>query len=100
MRRVVFNGKFTAGALNGVHRVSARLIQEVDALLAQAAEPDDPSFSLVVPRGGGDKMRLGIVSVFEDDQPASQKWEQWRLPELAKGALLVNLANQIGRAHV
>lgn len=93
MRRVVFNGKFTAGALNGVHRVSARLIQEVDALLAQAAEPDDPSFSLVVPRGGGDKLRLGVVSVFEDDQPASQKWEQWRLPELAKGALLVNLAN-------
>lgn len=99
MRRVVFNGKFRAGALNGVHRVAARLIAEVDDLLAIAPEPDDPPCALIVPKGCANGPPLSAIQVIEDDQPASQAWEQLRLPWLAAGGLLVNLANLAPVAH-
>jgi len=35
MKRVVFNGKFYAGALNGVHRVADRLVRKVDVPAAK-----------------------------------------------------------------
>ena len=99
MRRVVFNGKYRAGGMGGVHRVAARLIQEVDALLAHRPCAGDPPFVLVVPRGCASGLDLAAIQVIEDDQPASQKWEQWRLPRLAAGGLLVNLANLAPIAH-
>lgn len=99
MRRVVFNGKFRAGGLNGVHRVAARLIAEVDDLLATAPAPDDPPCALIVPKGCAEGPPLSAIQVIEDDQPASQAWEQLRLPRLAAGGLLVNLANLAPVAH-
>ncbi len=99
MRRVVFNGKFRAGGLNGVHRVAARLIAEVDDLLATAPAPDDPPCALIVPRGCAEGLPLAAIQLIEDDQPASQSWEQLRLPRLAAGGLLVNLANLAPVAH-
>lgn len=99
MRRVVFNGKFRAGGLNGVHRVAARLIAEVDALLASDPAPDDPPCALIVPKGCANGPPLCAIEVIEDDRPASQVWEQLRLPRLAAGGLLVNLANLAPVAH-
>ena len=104
MRRIVFNGKFRAGGLNGVHRVAARLIAEVDALLAAAPAPDDPaqshlSCALIVPKGCAGGLPLSAIQLIEDDRPASQSWEQLRLPRLAAGGLLVNLANLAPIAH-
>ncbi|MBX9663162.1 glycosyltransferase family 1 protein [Novosphingobium sp.] len=99
MRRVVFNGKFRAGGLNGVHRVAARLICEVDDLLASAPAPDDPPCALIVPKGCADGPPLAAIQLIEDDRPASQPWEQLRLPKLAAGGLLVNLANLAPVAH-
>lgn len=99
MRRVIFNGKFRAGGLGGVHRVAARLIAEVDDLLANAPAPDDPSCALIVPKGCAQGLLLSAIQVIEDDQPASQVWEQLRLPRLAAGGLLVNLANLAPVAH-
>ncbi|MFM9936642.1 MAG: glycosyltransferase family 4 protein [Novosphingobium sp.] len=99
LRRVVFNGKFRAGGLNGVHRVAARLIQEVDSLLAQRPCSGDPPFTLIVPQGCAGGLDLAAIQVIEDDQPVSQGWEQWRLPRLAAGGLLVNLANLAPISH-
>lgn len=93
MRRVVFNGKFLAGGMNGVHRVAARLLREVDALLVERPGADDPACTLIVPQGCAEKIALSSVAIVEDDRPAGQAWEQLRLPRLASGALLVNLAN-------
>lgn len=98
-RRVIFNGKYRAGGLNGVHRVAARLIQEVDGLLGQRLCAGDPSFALIVPQGCAAGLDLAAIRVVEDDQPASQMWEQWCLPQLAAGGLLVNLANLAPIAH-
>ncbi len=99
LRRVVFNGKFRAGGLNGVHRVAARLIAEVDSLLTQRPCSGDPPFALIVPKGCAGGLDLASIEVIEDDRPASQTWEQLRLPQLAAGGLLVNLANLAPIAH-
>jgi glycosyltransferase involved in cell wall biosynthesis len=99
LRRVVFNGKFRAGGLNGVHRVATRLIAEVDALLAHAPSGGDPPFALIVPQGCAAGLDLAAIDLIEDDEPASQAWEHWRLPKLAAGGLLVNLANLSPIAH-
>jgi glycosyltransferase involved in cell wall biosynthesis len=99
MRRVVFNGKFRARGLNGVHRVAARLIAEVDDLLATDPAPDDPPCALIVPKGCVEGPPLAAIQLIEDDRPASQSWEQLRLPRLAAGGLLVNLANLAPLAH-
>ena len=99
MRRVIFNGKFRAGGLNGVHRVAARLIAEVDELLAGAPAPDDPPCVLIVPKGCAGGAPLAAIQLIEDDRPASQAWEQLRLPRLAAGGLLVNLANLAPLGH-
>lgn len=93
MRRVAFNGKFCAGAMNGVHRVAGRLIREIDALIGERPSADDPAFDLIVPAGCTGRLPLRNVRTIEDDRPASQMWEQFRLPQLARGAVLVNLAN-------
>lgn len=98
-RRIVFNGKFRAGGLNGVHRVAARLIKEIDCLLTQRQCSGDPPFALIVPQGCAGGLDLASIEVIEDDRPASQAWEQWRLPQLAPGGLLVNLANLAPIAH-
>jgi len=99
MRRVVFNGKFLAGGMNGVHRVAARLLREVDALLVERPGDDDPACTLIVPRGCAGKIALNAVATLEDDRLAGQAWEQLRLPRLAAGAVLVNLANLAPIAH-
>jgi len=99
LRRVVFNGKYRAGGLNGVHRVAARLIAEVDSLLVQRPCGGDPPFSLIVPQGCAAGLDLAAIQVIEDDRPASQTWEQLRLPRLAAGGLLVNLANLAPISH-
>ncbi|MEO0032388.1 MAG: hypothetical protein RIS94_2146 [Pseudomonadota bacterium] len=93
VRRVVFNGKFCAGGMNGVHRVAGRLVREIDTLIGERPSADDPAFDLIVPAGCGHVPDLRHVRIIEDDWPASQMWEQWRLPKLARGAVLVNLAN-------
>lgn len=95
MRRIVFNGKFCVGALNGVHRVAGRLVREIDALLAARPQHERlPECSIAVPHGHARAMAgLQHIRVVEDDRAASQLWEQWRLPRLAADAVLVNLAN-------
>lgn len=89
-RPIYFNGKFYAGSMNGVHRVSDRLVREIDSLLSHCKSPFDvrliaPKNSDWVPKLDNIKVeRVGSVGAF---------WEQIILPFKAIGGVLVNLAN-------
>ena len=93
MRSIVFNGKFYAGSLNGVHRVADRLIAECDAILATLPPAERPRAQLLVPAHRSWGATLKTVEVVPVSGAHSQRWEQWNLPRLAEEAVLVNLAN-------
>jgi glycosyltransferase involved in cell wall biosynthesis len=93
MRPVYFNGKFYAGRLNGVHRVADRLIREVDSLLAARDPADRPPVTLLCASRAEWTPRLEAIGIVRDRAPPSQRWEQLRLPRLARDGVLVNLAN-------
>lgn len=95
MTRVVLNGKFLAQPLTGVQRAAGELLQALDRALD--AEPDGPVKEWVLalppgaPQGAWRHLRpwtvptpLGLRSL--------HAWEQWALPSVAAGALLVNLS--------
>jgi glycosyltransferase involved in cell wall biosynthesis len=90
---IYFNGKFYAGGMNGVHRVSDRLIREVDALLAQLPAGERPVVRLLLPRERQFEPRLQVIEAIEQPGGHTQKWEQLTLPTVAADGLLVNLAN-------
>ena len=91
-RRVVFNGKFYSGSLNGVHRVSDRLIRECDALLAARDPSERPECALLAPASSGWVPQLSAITVQRVPRTGIV-WEQFALPLRSRGGLLVNLAN-------
>lgn len=99
VRPIAFNGKFRAGKHNGVSRVADRLIREVDSLLSQMPPDERPPVRLIVPSGCPPEEPYRAITIEEDGQGPSQKWEQRRLPRLARGSLLVNLANLAPVTH-
>lgn len=97
MLPVYINGKFYSGQLNGVHRVADRLVRELDGLLGRGG---GPRVTLLLPgRGNGWRPDLCNIVLRELDEPASQAWEQHRLPRLAADGVLVNLANLAPLRH-
>lgn len=93
MRALYFNGKFYSGGMNGVHRVSDRLIREVDAILAEMPVADRPAATLLLPQGCQWQPALRAISIEEQAGGGTQRWEQFRLPTRARDGVLVNLAN-------
>lgn len=93
MRPIVFNGKFYAGGLNGVHRVADRLIRECDALLAAIPADRRPKARLLVPERRRWEPKLRAIELVSIAGADSQKWEQIGLPTAAGDAVIVNLAN-------
>jgi hypothetical protein len=89
---IAFNGKFRAGKRNGVWRVSDRLIREVDSLLAAMPREERPDVRMIVPAGCPAADPYAAIRV-EKMTRAPAKAGQRRLPALARGSLLVNLAN-------
>lgn len=93
MRPIVFNGKFYAGGLNGVHRVADRLIHECDALLAATPAAMRPRARLLLPAERHWHPKLQAIDVAPVTGGGSQTWEQLALPRVARDAVIVNLAN-------
>lgn len=93
MRPIVFNGKFYAGGLNGVHRVADRLIRECDALLAAQEPAHRRPARLLLPARRRWTPTLSAITIEEEPGGDSQWWEQAILPRRAAGSVLVNLAN-------
>ncbi len=90
---IYFNGKFYAGSLNGVHRVSDRLIREIDTLIARMPGSERPVVRLLLPQERQFEPQLHAIEAIEQVEGHSQKWEQMILPRVAADGLLVNLAN-------
>lgn len=101
MRPIYLNGKFYSGVLNGVHRVSDRLIRECDALLAATAPGDRPQVRLLLPIAEKRQWapELHAIEAIECKGAHSQYWEQFLLPRLAADGVLVNLANLAPLLH-
>lgn len=99
MRALHFNGKFYAGSLNGVHRVADRLVRECDRLIAAMPLERRPRAFLHCTSVASWAPDLQAIEQVRDDRPPSQAWEQLRLPRLARGGVLVNLANLAPLAH-
>ena len=99
LRAVYFNGKFYAGALNGVHRVADRLIREVDTLLWEMPIESRPEAVLFIPEKRRWQPTLRAITVAEQPGALGQRWEQRVLPRLARGGVLVNLANLAPLSH-
>ncbi len=99
LRAVYFNGKFYAGALNGVHRVADRLIREVDTLLWEMPIDTRPEAVLFIPEKRRWQPTLRAITVAEQPGAPGQRWEQRVLPRLARGGVLVNLANLAPLSH-
>ncbi len=93
MLPMYFNGKFYAGGMNGVHRVSDRLIREVDALLDRQPAETRPKVRLLLPRQRQFEPVLKAIEAVEQPDGHTQRWEQMTLPRVAADGLLVNLAN-------
>lgn len=89
---VYINGKFYAGGLNGVYRVSDRLIQEIDSQINQNWSPP---ITLLLPSRHQDEKKFTFrnIKVQKLDETPSQTWEQWHLPRHAADGVLLNLAN-------
>jgi glycosyltransferase involved in cell wall biosynthesis len=93
MRPIVFNGKFYAGGLNGVHRVADRLIRECDALLGALPRQQRPRARLMLPARRRWQPALDSIELVTVPNGDSQRWEQGGLPRAASDAVIVNLAN-------
>ena len=89
---VFFNGKFYSGGMNGVHRVSDRLIREFDRKLAELPLADRPEAFLMAPRTSTWLPDLEAVQLRTFDK-TNQFWEQLTLPWLTRKGTLINLAN-------
>ena len=93
MRSIVFNGKFYAGSLNGVHRVADRLIAQCDRILGSLPGSERPNAQLLAPAHRAWGSSLQTIETVTVNGADSQRWEQWTLPRTTRDCVLVNLAN-------
>lgn len=89
-RRVAINGKFLAAPMTGVHRVADALIKQWDEQLAEA---NAERWEIIAPRDARDFGGLSHISMRRGGVFTWQPWEQFDLPRLAHGRMLVNLCN-------
>ncbi len=93
-QHIAINGKFLSASPTGVHRVAEELILALDAELE-----DDPAlraryaFTIVRPRDATRTLPLRHIGDECGGLFTWQPWEQFDLPRLARGRLLVNLCN-------
>jgi glycosyltransferase involved in cell wall biosynthesis len=91
---VVFNGKFLTATPTGVHRVAAELIRHIDAILSR--EPslrEERRWEVVHPPDATRSLALRSIASAPQGQFTWLPWEQFDLPRIARGKLLVNLCN-------
>ena len=89
---VALNGRFLAAPATGVQRVAEELIKQLDILLE--GRPPVARWTLYAPRNAKRHLALKNITVHYGQGSGSIIWEQFELPKLARGQLLVSLCNQ------
>ncbi|HVW74323.1 MAG TPA: glycosyltransferase family 1 protein [Rhizomicrobium sp.] len=92
-RGVVFNGKFLTSGLTGVHRVAEELIKHLDTLLEENPGLRDREWTMLAPENAKRTLALRHITIRKQGMLRWQFWEQFELPWLVRGRLLVNLCN-------
>ena len=92
MCTVTLNGKFLTAAPTGVHRVATELLSAADRHRALHSGPQDP-WRLLTPNRPRADLQLTTIRTEARGLTSWQPWEQFELPLLAKGSLLVSLCN-------
>ena len=97
---VAFNGKFLSVAPTGVHRVAAELTTHVDHHLAtHATAACLQSWNVICPKDRQYTLDLKNIDCRAGGFLTWQPWEQFELPMLARGKVLVNLCNLAPLLH-
>ncbi|MEG3164803.1 glycosyltransferase family 1 protein [Sphingomonas sp. PB2P19] len=91
--RLFLNGKFYAGATNGVSRVADRLIRELDRLAVAGEAPARWDMRLLLPEKVNWAPRFGAIVPVPQRRGHTQGWEQIVLPRVARGGVLASFAN-------
>lgn len=97
--RVYLNGKFYAGATNGVHRVADRLLRELDRLAIDGEAPAGWDMRLLLPTAPNWAPRFTAITRAPQPRGHTQSWEQLLLPLAARDGVLVSLANLAPSLH-
>ena len=94
LERVVINGKYLSARPTGVHRVASELIQQIDLEFQTGNGARSPlSWELVVPRDAKIALPLKTIPCRQRGLMTWQPWEQFELPVIARGTLLLSLCN-------
>jgi glycosyltransferase involved in cell wall biosynthesis len=89
---VALNGRFLAAPATGVQRVAEELIKQLDILLD--GTPSAVPWTLFAPPNAQRRLALKNIAVRYSGGLRGKLWEQFELPRLARGQLLVSLCNQ------
>ena len=91
--RLFLNGKFYAGATNGVSRGADRLIRELDRLAVAGEAPAAWDMRLLLPLKANWAPTFDAIVPVPQWRGHSQAWEQFGLPVAARGGVLASFAN-------
>ncbi|MCC2976611.1 glycosyltransferase family 4 protein [Sphingomonas sp. PL-96] len=97
--RLFLNGKFYGGAVNGVHRVADRLLQELDRLATSGGQPANWDMRLLLPERDNWAPRFTAIRAVPQRFGHTQLWEQAILPIAARSGALASFANLAPRLH-
>lgn len=97
--RLFLNGKFYAGATNGVHRVADRLLRELDALATAGEAPARWDMRLLLPTARNWAPSFDAIVAVPQRRGHTQGWEQAILPVVARGGVLASFANLAPALH-
>ena len=94
MKKIVYiNGRFLVQKITGVQRYAIELTKALDGMLDNQENNNTITFVLLVPPGDFNKLSLSNIKVKQLGCLSGHFWEQFELPILTFGHLLLNFCN-------